>query len=359
MTTAKYQVFVSSTFDDLRAERDQVIKAVLEMGHIPVGMEMFSAADEQQWQIIKRHIDESDYYVVIVAHRYGSIIDGISYTRKEYEYAVSQGVPVLGFIIDSSASWPTDRVDKDTPTQELLQDFKAVIRDKPTGFWGNAEELHAKFCVALIKAITVSPRDGWVRATSIAGPEVTAELSRLSAENARLRNELVSATKVSAADKNKAMNETFQILHKQKRTVSYRYTPREQWRNDADEFSLAWLFEALAPSCVQEYSVYQCSRLLALNIQKGNEMGQAIVPINAITAILSDYMALDLMYPSERKHSVQDKEEYWSLSELGVELLQLIRRYDLTSDARSAGAEAISKTPDSEAAPTKKPAPAS
>jgi hypothetical protein len=44
----KYQVFVSSTYGDLRDEREQVIKAILEMGHIPVGMEMFSAGDESQ-----------------------------------------------------------------------------------------------------------------------------------------------------------------------------------------------------------------------------------------------------------------------------------------------------------------------
>src|SRR3712207_6374119 len=95
----KYQIFVSSTYEDLKAERDQVIRAVLEMGHIPVGMEMFSAADEEQWQIITRQIDQSDYYVVLVAHRYGSTVEGISYTEKEYDYAVRSGVPALGFII--------------------------------------------------------------------------------------------------------------------------------------------------------------------------------------------------------------------------------------------------------------------
>jgi len=39
------------------SQKDQVIKAILEMGHIPVGMEMFSAADEQQWDVIKKQID--------------------------------------------------------------------------------------------------------------------------------------------------------------------------------------------------------------------------------------------------------------------------------------------------------------
>ena len=87
----KYQIFVSSTYDDLKKERDEVIKAILEMGHIPVGMEMFSAADEEQWKIITRQIDQSDYYVVIVAHRYGSVTsEGLSYTEKEYDYAVQR-----------------------------------------------------------------------------------------------------------------------------------------------------------------------------------------------------------------------------------------------------------------------------
>ena len=44
----KYQVFISSTFDDLRDERKKVLMAVLRMNYIPAGMELFSAADEEQ-----------------------------------------------------------------------------------------------------------------------------------------------------------------------------------------------------------------------------------------------------------------------------------------------------------------------
>ena len=54
----KYQIFVSSTYEDLRDERNEVIKACLNMGHIPVGMEMFNAADEEQWAVIARTIDQ-------------------------------------------------------------------------------------------------------------------------------------------------------------------------------------------------------------------------------------------------------------------------------------------------------------
>ncbi|WP_376703412.1 DUF4062 domain-containing protein [Mesorhizobium sp. ISC25] len=71
-------------------ERRSVIEAVLNLGHIPVGMEAFQASDDTQWDYIKRRIDDSDYYVLIVAERYGSELKGKSYTQMEYEYAVAQ-----------------------------------------------------------------------------------------------------------------------------------------------------------------------------------------------------------------------------------------------------------------------------
>ena len=88
----KYQFFISSTFEDLKEERKKVMDTILSMNQFPAGMEMFSAADEEQWQIIKETIDVSDYYILIVGMKYGSIeaSSGISYTEKEFNYAVEQ-----------------------------------------------------------------------------------------------------------------------------------------------------------------------------------------------------------------------------------------------------------------------------
>lgn len=36
----KYQIFVSSTYEDLREERNEVIKARLNMGQLPVGIRL-------------------------------------------------------------------------------------------------------------------------------------------------------------------------------------------------------------------------------------------------------------------------------------------------------------------------------
>jgi hypothetical protein len=185
----KYQIFVSSTFEDLQREREAVAKTILEVGDIPVGMEMFSAADEEQWALIKRQIEHSDYYVVIVAHRYGSMAGDISFTEREYDYALKIGVPVLGFVIEDSAVWPANHVDKDPNLRSKLEGLKAKIRSRMVSFWTSADGLAGKVLAALGKQKNLTPRPGWIRAENIPGPEVLTEVATLSKEVARLSEE--------------------------------------------------------------------------------------------------------------------------------------------------------------------------
>ena len=78
----RFQVFISSTYADLKEERQKVIQTVMETDCIPAGMELFPAADEEQWKFIQRVIDDCDYYILIIGGRYGSLTDeGVSYTR--------------------------------------------------------------------------------------------------------------------------------------------------------------------------------------------------------------------------------------------------------------------------------------
>ena len=186
----KYQIFVSSTYEDLRDERSEIIKACLNMGHIPVGMEMFNAADEEQWQVITRTIDQCDYYVVIVAHRYGSMADGISYTEKEYDYATEKGVPVLGFVIGDQAKWPSKFMDHDQPALDALQRFKSKIKQKMVRFWNEAADLQAHFAMSLSTIINLNPQRGWVRAPGDSEIDIAETISKLTNENTRLRGQV-------------------------------------------------------------------------------------------------------------------------------------------------------------------------
>jgi hypothetical protein len=89
----KLQVFISSSFTDLKQERRAAVEAILTAGHIPAGMELFTAGDESQMNVINRWIDESDIYLLILGGRYGSVepLTKKSYSHLEYEYAVEKG----------------------------------------------------------------------------------------------------------------------------------------------------------------------------------------------------------------------------------------------------------------------------
>ena len=225
----KYQVFISSTYEDLKDERDQVIKACLEMGHIPVGMEMFSAADDEQWMIIKRQIDEVDYYVVCVAHRYGSLDpSGVSYSEKEYDYAKSANVPIMGFVINDNAPWPETKRDKDSSKKELLDAFKLKIKSRMVNFWSNKEDLHAKFSIALMKSIANNPRPGWDRADELIGANVTRELTRLSKENSELRSKI---EKLKASQHTDPTGDIVRALENNKISVFIRFSDSVNWED--------------------------------------------------------------------------------------------------------------------------------
>lgn len=326
--STKYQVFVSSTYEDLKAERDQVIKAILEMGHIPVGMEMFSAADEQQWEIIKRQIDQSDYYVVIIAHRYGSVEEEISYTEKEYDYAVSQGVPVLGFIIDGNVAWPPDRMEDKAGKKAALTRFKEKVKRKPVDFWTSAENLHGKCSIALIKAITAQPRTGWARASEVAGPEIVKELSRLSSENAALRSKIEEITNQQQRDIEDWRNETFKTLRANKVTVGFFKKSGSEYENTRD-VSLLRIFTLIAPEMMAEASTEHLAQFLAILLYEqspGQLRRTWPIPQNNLNSWLFDLASLSLVEPSTRKYSVNDIRSYWTLAEEGKEMFAMIRR---------------------------------
>ncbi len=69
----KYQVFISSTFNDLKAERMEAILSILDSENIPVCMELFKSGNTSQWDTIKKWINESDIFMLILGGRYGTV----------------------------------------------------------------------------------------------------------------------------------------------------------------------------------------------------------------------------------------------------------------------------------------------
>jgi hypothetical protein len=105
MSKKKLQVFVSSTYSDLLEERQAAVEAILKAGHLPAGMELFAAGDQSQLDTIRRWLDESDVFMLILGARYGSVDlkTSLSYVELKYDYAIERGIPSFAVVIADKA----------------------------------------------------------------------------------------------------------------------------------------------------------------------------------------------------------------------------------------------------------------
>jgi hypothetical protein len=195
-TRARFQVFVSSTFRDLIPERQAILNAILRLRQIPMGMETFPAVNQTPWELIQRLIDESDFYVLVIGGRYGSMdANGISYTEKEYDLAIDLSKPVFAFIHAAPEEIPVKNSDTDPAIIAKLEKFKEKVNNRHHGNpWRTATELERNVIASLSVSIFETPSGGWVRASKHENKELLERLvtlqgqfDGLKAENERLK----------------------------------------------------------------------------------------------------------------------------------------------------------------------------
>jgi hypothetical protein len=198
----RLQVFVSSTFSDLREERQAAVEAILSAGHIPAGMELFSAGDESQMEVIKQWIDESDVYLLILGGRYGSIDprSGKSYTQLEYEYALRESKLLFACVIKDAAlearvrKHGMEMLDKHRKEWDA---FRELVQSKIVEFWEDSKDIRIAIANKLGQLSRREDLVGWVRAHQEANlPALSNEIARLSKENADLRSQLSTNSEV-------------------------------------------------------------------------------------------------------------------------------------------------------------------
>lgn len=184
----KYQVFVSSPFSEAET-RSVVFDAIQTTGHIPVLMESFSPGNDRTKYLVNRTINESQIYILILGHRYGTIMNSdnskkdnsseISYTEYEYVIAKDSNIKMVVFLQDK------DEINKER--QKLEQQSDEILnsnkfwsfynRIKNSGdfyaIWSknNLEGLAARVTTAIHKEadrLSNEPNlKGWVRASNI------------------------------------------------------------------------------------------------------------------------------------------------------------------------------------------------
>lgn len=243
----RYQIFISSTYTDLELERQEVLQSVLKLRHIPVGMEHFVATNEEQFRYIKKLIDDTDYYIIIIGNRYGSQAnDGISYTEKEFDYAVSLGIPVIACVHSNPDSLSVNKSDiKPSVKQKLIKFRNKVMHHRMVSYfsWENPSELSTEVVVALTNAINDYPRPGWERVTSYENSDLLNQINDLRIENNKLQSML---------DNQKQEEEYEKLIMKfpWKEVRSFKcYSTSDDYKNEYIQVTLTWeqIFSIIGP----------------------------------------------------------------------------------------------------------------
>jgi len=349
----RYQIFISSTFIDLADERQAALKAILELNHMPAGMELFPPTDDSAWRLICDVIDSSDYYLIIIGGRYGSVDEeGVGFTEKEYDYAVATGKRVIPLLHKNPTKLPREKTESDSIVWDKLKKFRAKVEKKHTCvYWTNSEELKSKVIIGLTTTTKRYPAVGWVRSDQVPEEATISEvlklkntISELQAQAASIRDRPPEGTE----DLAKGDDLFYFAFYCEGRPKGSEY-PHENDVTYRDTAFMTWddIFGSVGPSMVPECS----DRVLRRGIEKAFRKG-------AITKVRTDpemkgyslrefqflgddtetcvvqFRALGLIQESERKRSIKDSSAYWTLTPYGDKIMVQLRAVKKLSDDR-------------------------
>jgi hypothetical protein len=322
MQNKRYQVFVSSTYMDLKDERRSVIETLLDLDCIPAGMEWFGAIDEEQFEYIKRVIDDCDYYVVIIGGRYGTIsADGASYTEKEYDYAVSKGLKVLAFVHNNPSIIASGKTELDTKSRKKLEKFKAKVKKgRLVELWEGKDQLAGKVATSMARTQKMHPAVGWVRANQVASVENLTEVNELRKENEHLKMRL-SELSAKGVEGIAGLDETITVhgmfkppprIKKGYSTIEY---PAQPW-----ELTITWseLFALIAPEIMSLPNDHLAKTNVASCLfAKTGEAGGHSINDQDFQTIKVHLMALGLLECPMLNTKNGTTALFWRLSEAG------------------------------------------
>ena len=118
--------FVSSTFTDLRPEREKVQEILRQSDSLPWGMEFFVSEPHRTIDVCLNEVDRCDAVILLIGSRAGSLAptpNGLTYTEAEIERARTRGLPVFAFVKLVADKLPNDH-DRSDPLYERLNEFR-------------------------------------------------------------------------------------------------------------------------------------------------------------------------------------------------------------------------------------------
>lgn len=325
----RYQVFVSSTFKDLQEERQEVMQALLELDCIPAGMELFPAANEDQWTLIKRVIDDCDYYMVVIGGRYGSLgPDGNSFTEMEYRYALAKNKPVIAFLHKEPGTLQANRTEDSPEGRKKLEEFRKLAEKKLVRYWTSPADLGSVVSRSLVRLIKDNPAVGWVRGDRIPDESTVEEMLRLRKRVEELEEQLhnVSTHAPQGSEQLAQGDDEFRI----------HFTwadPTDDLFYPGDAYSVSWntIFAAISPLLMDEARdevllsrVTDLVKIYCYQQPYGPMVEDISIRNTDFETLKVQFRALGLIAKSGRPSS-KDNSDGWVLTPLGEETMMRLR----------------------------------
>ncbi|AOA57217.1 DUF4062 domain-containing protein [Acinetobacter larvae] len=190
MLDKRYQVFVSSSGEEMRPERTVIMQTLMSMGFFSWGLEQRSPLGTA---LARRQIEECDYVLLLLGSQYGACSSsGIGYLHLDYIYAVTKQKPIIVFMhaepLRHALALQPDTLSCATTTATLAVDDKHVAplqqatqhqprlddkflafrqqlqRDQDQVFcYQNCKDLESSLRSRMLQLLERYPVVGWVR----------------------------------------------------------------------------------------------------------------------------------------------------------------------------------------------------
>jgi len=323
MSEKRYQVFVSSTYLDLEEERRRVVEALLQIECIPVGMELFPAVDEEQWKFIEHIIDDCDYYILIIAGRYGSLTpEGVSFTEKEFDYVLGKNIPVLAFLHADPGAIKANKRELDKNAVERLEAFQQRVRTgRVVKTWSTPSELAGQVVISLTRALTSHPMRGWIRGGGPSSVTLLQELNELRKRNQELEESIGQhQARARAASSNLAAGSELVILHgklsSQHQTKERSWSDTVTWNRVLSIIGPSMLTQWQPETLIGERLARECSRYKFASAQDPS------ISESSLDTVKVQFLALGLIDVKSFQNRAGLMAPFWILTSTGqAELL--------------------------------------
>jgi len=323
----KYHVYISSTLDDLKAERREIIRVVSELGAIPITMDVFDIGKDEERRLINKAIEESDYFLILTAHKGGEAVGKSFALEIEYSFALKAKVPVLALIIGDNARWKDSKKEKNAAAKKALEAFKKRLQAHTNDTWTTLADLRQKALSLLSREMNLGPRRGWVPANEAVHPYVANELCLLIQENEILKSQIKMEGTDIVQKVREQIKQAIKALATNRISLSFYYVDGENWENTRS-FRYLKLFRLLTPELSAPKTVADISHFLGniLNPDLEKTVRKDYpTPSNTVKKIMTDLALLKLV-----RHSETGDGEAWEMTEYGKETFSVFRLKQMT-----------------------------